>query len=47
MAYELAKPHRILAKNACNSYKKDFQEKKNANKSHFKSHMELDTNALM
>jgi hypothetical protein len=46
MAYELAKPHQILAENACNSCKKDFQ-KKNTSKSHLKSQMELDTNALM
>jgi hypothetical protein len=46
MAYELAKPHQILAENTCNSCKKDFQ-KINASKSHPKSHMELDTNALM
>jgi hypothetical protein len=45
-AYQLAKPHDIFAENACNSCKKDFQ-KKNASKSHLKSHMELDTNALM
>jgi hypothetical protein len=46
MAYQLVKPHEILAKNVYNSCKKDFQEK-NASKSHLKPHMELDTNALM
>jgi hypothetical protein len=28
MAYQLAKPHEILAENAYKSCKKDFQEKK-------------------